>query len=257
MLVVTLVRHGETIANKSRIIQGQGDGCLTKLGSLQAEHLGDALAKEYFDIILCSDLIRTQQTAACIMKSRSSQHVYLEPIVRERSAGVIEGQCQGTQEKLAKAARIPLRKYRPDGGESWDDVKIRAQMFGQKLIDTLLPSVPLRSTYRCQATARKKTRVLVVTHGGFIKEFINQWCLKSSMGQVYPNKARNAAIYTFNMHVPAGKSQQPVVHMLRENDVDHLRGWTHETEDLGEPCDISLKVLNIQKVSWTEVFGKP
>ena len=57
-----IVRHGETIANEKKIIQGQRPGRLTPQGRKQAEKLGQLLEVVNFDIIYCSDLTRTKDT---------------------------------------------------------------------------------------------------------------------------------------------------------------------------------------------------
>ncbi|XP_077984911.1 fructose-2,6-bisphosphatase TIGAR B-like [Glandiceps talaboti] len=259
MLFVTLVRHGETVANKTRTVQGQADGCLTKLGELQAQRLGKRLADTQFDAIICSDLLRTRQTAACVMKFRPFQNVYLEPLLRERAAGVLEGRPYGTHEKLAKAAGISSRKYSPEGGESWEDVKSRAKQFGEKLVDTfLVKDVAVSNDSQGtgegdQASKGKgsKTNILVVSHGGFIKEFVNQWC---KVPRMYPNSARNTAVYQFYVKFRPG-SPLPFVDMVAENDITHLEGWKCTDPDQEEACTVSLENLNIDNISWTDMFA--
>ena len=61
---------------------------------------------------------------------------------------------------MAKKLGVDVRKFRPKGGESHDDVLNRALTFIKNVTDRLL--VP---------KSKDINRVLVVTHGGFISEF--------------------------------------------------------------------------------------
>ena len=62
-MILTLVRHGETIENKEKIIMGQLDGTLSELGIQQAKKLAERLKDERFDYIFSSDLARAANTA--------------------------------------------------------------------------------------------------------------------------------------------------------------------------------------------------
>ncbi|XP_070553134.1 fructose-2,6-bisphosphatase TIGAR B-like [Ptychodera flava] len=261
MLTLTFVRHGETVANKSRTIQGQSDGCLTKLGALQAERLGHRLAKEHFDVIICSDLLRTQQTAACIMKCRPMQNVYLEPMVRERAAGVLEGKGYGTHEKMAKAAGISSRLYSPERGESWQDVMKRAEIFARRLAETFLaPHTDMQSTRPPHGnplpsrSSPRKVSILLVTHGGFIKEFINQWCRLGRGSSLYPNKAQNTSLFQFHIKCRPGYLL-PCVHLQVENDISHLTGWQCTDENQEKACCVSLENLHTKSIPWSDVYS--
>ena len=62
-LSITLVRHARSEANAAGIWQGQGDAPLSAEGHRQAEDLAGRLAGRRFDVVVSSDLTRTQQTA--------------------------------------------------------------------------------------------------------------------------------------------------------------------------------------------------
>ena len=59
-----LVRHGQTMFNEKRVIQGWCDAPLTSEGEEQAERIGRYFAREgiAFDHAYTSTLTRTQQT---------------------------------------------------------------------------------------------------------------------------------------------------------------------------------------------------
>ena len=103
VVMLTLCRHGETVANRLRITQGQMPGALTKLGALQAEALGRRLSTEAFDRIISSDLQRTIETTSLVLKHYPTRvPILLDPTLREKSAGVHEGMPYGSQQKFAK-----------------------------------------------------------------------------------------------------------------------------------------------------------
>ena len=76
-----LVRHGETVDNVNKIMQGQTDGCLTLNGIEQARQLGRQLRGEHIDVFLSSDLARAKETLRIIMEETHP----LTPPVREGS----------------------------------------------------------------------------------------------------------------------------------------------------------------------------
>ena len=61
-----LTRHGETEENKRDIMQGHIPGKLSDNGIRQAQQLGELLAEEPIDAIVCSDLARSYDTANII-----------------------------------------------------------------------------------------------------------------------------------------------------------------------------------------------
>ena len=65
-----LVRHGETVDNVNKIMQGQTPGRLTLLGMEQARELGRQLRGEHIDVFLSSDLARAVETLRIIMEER-------------------------------------------------------------------------------------------------------------------------------------------------------------------------------------------
>ena len=64
-----LVRHGQTMFNEKRVIQGWCDAPLTELGREQAARIGRYFAFRgiTFDAAFTSTLARTQRTIECIV----------------------------------------------------------------------------------------------------------------------------------------------------------------------------------------------
>ena len=87
---IFLVRHGETVDNARRIMQGQTHGMLNEHGREQAEGVAERLASEEIDAVVASDLRRAIQTAE-IISARHALPVTITPLLRERDWGSFTG----------------------------------------------------------------------------------------------------------------------------------------------------------------------
>ncbi|KAH9503685.1 hypothetical protein Btru_067153 [Bulinus truncatus] len=84
--VITLVRHGETLENREKILQGQTDTHLSDLGKKQAKLVGLRLRDVKFSHMFSSDLSRAAETARAIAEANtaSSCELILDSRLRER-----------------------------------------------------------------------------------------------------------------------------------------------------------------------------
>ena len=89
MLQVYLVRHGETVWNAERRIQGQSDSPLTEKGEQQAWQVGERVKHLGITHIIASDLGRTRRTAEIIAEACGCS-VTLDARLRELNMGVLE-----------------------------------------------------------------------------------------------------------------------------------------------------------------------
>jgi broad specificity phosphatase PhoE len=89
-LRLTLVRHGETLWNQAKKIQGIADIELSKLGLEQAEKLALSLQNENFDMIFSSPLKRAYATAQAIAVHHALP-ITVENDLHELNAGELEG----------------------------------------------------------------------------------------------------------------------------------------------------------------------
>jgi len=89
MLQVYLVRHGETVWNAERRIQGQSDSPLTEKGEQQAWQVGERVKHLGITHIIASDLGRTRRTAEIIADACGCS-VTLDTRLRELNMGVLE-----------------------------------------------------------------------------------------------------------------------------------------------------------------------
>lgn len=152
-----LVRHGETVWNAERRVQGQLDVPLSSVGHAQARATANALAQESSPVcaIYASDLVRALHTA------EAAAHLLGLPIrrlagLRERHYGVLQTLTYAKFERrypdayarfLAREENFAL----PGGGESLRGFADRVHA----CVDGIVAAHP-------------GGRVLVVTHGGVL-----------------------------------------------------------------------------------------
>lgn len=93
-----LIRHGETVDNVNRIMQGQTPGCLTDNGVEQARQLGLRLKDEPIDAFVSSDLKRAVDSCLEIAlphfgndRAAALEHIRQTPLLRERDWGSFTG----------------------------------------------------------------------------------------------------------------------------------------------------------------------
>ena len=146
---IVLHRHGETISNRERRLQGCQDIPLIDNGILQitrtAKHL--VTTQSAPDLILASPLLRARHSAEIVAREFDypTERILTEPLFIERGFGSVEGMTY--EEALAQ---YPDSNY--PGMETLDELLCRAQ----KAIDKCI-------------TDYQVPNLLVVAHGGIIK----------------------------------------------------------------------------------------
>ena len=130
MLQVYLVRHGETLWNAARRIQGQSDSALTEKGELQARQVGERVKDLGITHVIASDLGRTRRTAEIIAEACGCE-VIPEPRLRELNMGVLEQRELDSLTPEEESWRKSLVDGTVDGripeGESMKEVAERMQ----------------------------------------------------------------------------------------------------------------------------------
>lgn len=149
----TVVRHGQTIANKTGTLQGQTDTPLDDTGIAQAQAAADALKNAHFDVILSSDLGRAMATAAEIAKYHHGVTVIPDQGLREWDLGDLQGKTYAElNEKYPEvmaAFKSPENSVVIPGGENFADF--------QKRISAALERI---------AAEYPGKKILLVSHGG-------------------------------------------------------------------------------------------
>ena len=145
------VRHGQTDANVSHILQGQSEGTLTETGRKQARQLARHLGDFEIDHLITSDLRRAKETAQFIADEKNIPLEFSE-MAREWNVGHLDGQPAAALEDAFQMAKVPKTDYKPEDGESLNDLRDRAQKFCQQIVQD-----------------HDSKRVLICSHGDFIR----------------------------------------------------------------------------------------
>jgi broad specificity phosphatase PhoE len=163
MLTIKLVRHGESDANIGKVVSHEvGDHAipLSEHGREQARATGHSIGRAFLDgaLIYASPYRRTRETLAGILDGGGIAvgdigRVYEDPRLREVEHGYED---VVTQNELRQ--RHGWFYYRFRGGESPADCYDRASSFLESLMR--------------QVERKRAERVLVVTHGLFIRCFV-------------------------------------------------------------------------------------
>ncbi|MEC3915246.1 histidine phosphatase family protein [Nocardia sp. CDC160] len=141
---LTIVRHGESVANRARVVAERSnvemfraaprdaDSPLSELGRGQAAALGKRLAAEGypFDLVLSSPYVRARETARIALEFLDCPTPRLDERLRDRETGILFGLTEtGIRRRhpaeYAEQQRLGGFYYRPPGGESWPDVALR------------------------------------------------------------------------------------------------------------------------------------
>jgi probable phosphoglycerate mutase len=149
---IYLIRHGQTNGNRDRIVQ-MPDTPLSELGHQQAEQLAQRFQNIPIATIICSDYLRTQQTAAPLHALKHSTFS-LQPLLRERSFGDLRGKAYdeiGTD--------FFAESYSPPNGETHQQFVERVNMAWEFIL----------STYH-----KIQGNIVVMTHGLVLRELITQ-----------------------------------------------------------------------------------
>ena len=125
--LLTLVRHGQTVANAQNLLQGHINHPLDEVGLLQVSLLGGALQKiAPVSRVVASPLLRAQQTAQAISQGLS-QHIEVETDPRwiELNYGDFDGQPVSSVSPEQWATWRTDEHFRPPRGETLAELSVR------------------------------------------------------------------------------------------------------------------------------------
>jgi len=199
-MTITLIRHGQTLWNAARRMQGHTDIPLCDIGLAQAEKVAARLASQPCDVIYTSDLVRAAKTAD-VIKSVIKSHqaaciaeVVTTTALRESSFGIFEG-------RVYDEAREEMEAYR-QRGQPYPEAESYDEFFGR--VQDFLKEV----------TASGHEHIYIVSHGGTITAMICHL-----LGLPYERRVDyrvgNTALYSF-------KRDADLFVMTLENDTSHL-----------------------------------
>ena len=199
-----IVRHGQSERNANReFARAQGkyadftegvrdqDTPLTPIGEMQSLSIGVELRNRFdvgdpIDIIYVSPYLRTRQTMARILEGLGYKpKVIVEERIREIEFGILDGlDGRGIEMKYPDEVKRRAKEgkyfYRPPGGESRPDVKVRIRSF----LDTLVRDC-------------RSLNVLVVCHSVVVLSFralLERWGEDDYMQVDKENDVKNASV---------------------------------------------------------------
>ena len=160
MTELILIRHGETDWNRELRFQGQVDVPLNATGHEQARRLAERLGAERLavDHLVCSDLIRTRQTAQPVLGTLLPQlHIdkVLDASLREQSFGLVDGMRVDDIKLQHAGAWENWLRFDADGGMPGGET---TRQFHARVMDAV----------RRLAQEYAGKTLMVVTHGGVL-----------------------------------------------------------------------------------------
>ena len=202
MRLVT-VRHGETLANINKIVQGQLPGELSPHGRLQARLLAQRLSEEKVSHIWSSTLTRARETAEEIVRFHKIK-VETLPELKERCFGILEGKSFDDYFQALEKSGQPFFRFSPPGGESLQELEGRVGPLMEKL-QALPPSAT----------------ILVIAHG-----IINKIILKVLLDKTFDDwqkiRQDNTCVNILETNRQSGKFESLLLnctnHLNREAD---------------------------------------
>lgn len=160
---IYLVRHGQTEWNEKQITQGQSESLISKIGIRQAEKVGEQFKHIDFCAIYSSDLSMAHRTAEIIKLNRELV-IQKSKSLRGRSYGIFEGKNVDVykntfKNKLEERETLPENKY--------DSFRLAPFIeTNDELVTRVIKKL------KEIATMHLNRNVLIVTHGGCIKNFL-------------------------------------------------------------------------------------
>lgn len=157
--IIYFVRHGETILNAAGIRQG-ADGSLSEAGKLQVQKTAEAFKHEKkFTTIIASPFQRTKETATILADKLKLAVEYCDLLVERKNPTEIIGKNKDDVDVKIITDKIDGSFHEDDfrysDEENFSDLKVRSR--------NLLEYI----------SQKKESRLLMVTHGIFLKMFIS------------------------------------------------------------------------------------
>lgn len=157
-MYIYLMRHGKTEWNVLRRMQGRSDIPLNENGHAQAHRAAEAMADIPFDLIVCSPLVRTQETALAVAKGRDVD-IVVDELLIEMGFGDLEGLVLRENPRCQLIFNEPEHYIPSGGGESYAELDERCR----RVIENII--LPLERNF---------SHVLLVTHGALIKGILRR-----------------------------------------------------------------------------------
>jgi broad specificity phosphatase PhoE len=128
-----LLRHGQNIhqTEKRNIVYCYPDDnppcTLIEEGVEEAKKAGELLLNKEIDLIVCSDTLRTKQTAEIVAKiiGHEIKDIVFEERLRDKNWGIFGGGSKSSVWDYYKNDKLKAFDIAPEGGETWNDCQKR------------------------------------------------------------------------------------------------------------------------------------
>lgn len=153
---IYVMRHGTTVWNEKGITQGRTNNRLSKSGKTLTEQVALKNKNTSFDVIFCSPLMRTMQTANIMNKHHGAKIIKDNRLV-EIDQGVFSGKSK--YDISEQQMKLKLARSKECRMESYQSVYERVKKFVNELVEN-----------------KKYQNVLIVTHNvtaSFIDDILN------------------------------------------------------------------------------------
>ncbi len=152
-----IVRHGETVANTKKILQGKNDGKLTEKGKLQAKEVGKHLKDHHkIDMVFCSPLGRCVDTLNYILEEYPIEgEVLMSKLIEERDFG----EYTGTEYHMVNWEEVDK------GGKINEEMGVESMESMRKRVELFLEDLKLENP---------EANILIVAHSGPIRIMISK-----------------------------------------------------------------------------------
>lgn len=215
-LLVTLVRHGQSVSNTAKRFGGHQDIPLSDIGKLQAKLAGEALAHAGVTRIVTSDLSRASDTGRAI-GDRCGVKIEITPALRERNVGTLTGltfdEAQAKYPDMYADLLSGDPKRKIGGAESYSDVASRVDAFLNPLL------------------AHAEGHLVVVSHMMVITHLLRKACGidERTLRGALTFAVENAALHRMSYGRPRGHW-----HIFTVNETAHLKSLQAD-DALGQP----------------------
>ena len=162
MVKLIIVRHGFSEYNRDKKYTGQSDIPLTEMGVLQAKLACDYLLANFkVDKIYSSDLSRAVDTAKPLAEKLGLE-IITDARLRELDTGLWTDktfeEVRNSFPQTSKLYRENIGRGRPDGGESYQELMMRAKNVFEEI-----------------ANENEGKTIAVFTHGGVLRALYCAW----------------------------------------------------------------------------------
>lgn len=201
MIELYIVRHGQTIWNTEKRMQGRKNSSLTEKGIRQANALAEKIKNIDFNVIYSSPLGRAMRTAEIL---RAQKNI---PIIKDDRLMEIDlGDWEGLDQEEIKAKNpkelhnfwTNPKIYKPDNGEKFDEVKVRTVSFIKDIMNKCEGEQVLIVTH----TITLKTMMAYFENRPLDKFWDSPYVYQTSLSKVNINKGKfEIVLYADHSHL--------------------------------------------------------